>query len=154
MRRGFTLMEIMIVLAIIALLVGISVPGFLRARLTANESAARANLQTISVAMANYHTTSGGAYTGATLNGLATATPPYFDTVLGCAAPPCAKSGYQFAEIAVDTAQTYFIWAEPVNANITGISTFCVTDDGVVRRDPAGADIANRAACLALTPAE
>jgi len=158
MRRGFTLVEIMIVVAIIALLAAIAIPNLLRARLTANEAAAQASLRTISTAMESLRSTTGSyesvAGTDATLGFLGNpgvGVPPYIDTVLGCATPPCAKQGYNFAQIIVEADnQTYVVAGQPLTANVTGIRSFCVTEDGVVRVQAAGGAIASRAACQAL----
>ena len=149
-RKGFTLVEIMIVVAIIALLAAIAIPNLLRARLQANESSAQAALKTIATAEVTFRSANN---TYANLGDLGVANPPYTDAVLGCGgaggAGPCAKAGYNFATTDI-AGETFHASGVPVTANVTGVRSFCVTEDGVVRVDPTGAAIASRAACLAL----
>ena len=53
-RKGFTLVEIMIVVSIIALLAAIAIPNLLAARRTANEAAAKATVRSLSTAAETY----------------------------------------------------------------------------------------------------
>ena len=127
-KRGFTLVEIMIVVAIIALLAAIAIPNLLRARHNANEAAAIAACRTISTAMESYRAAqTPPTYVGATLLALSTATPPYIDTALGSG----AKQGYGFLESGV-TATRYTVTATPVDSGASGTRIFVINESGVI----------------------
>ena len=89
MMKGFTLVEIMIVAAIIALLAGIAIPNLLRARVSAQESAATASLHTLLAGQIQYRATNP---TYGTLAQLGAGNPPYIDTALANG----SKQGYTF----------------------------------------------------------
>ncbi len=128
-RKGFTLVEIMIVVAIIALLAAIAIPNLLRARLNANESAAISALRTVSAAAISFRTVN-AAYPAALTN-LGSATPAYIDTVLGCAPQPCGKQGYSFA--LTGGTNTFTATARPQTYQTTGVRSFFVDETGVIR---------------------
>ncbi len=142
-RKGFTLVEIMIVVAIIALLAAIAIPNLLRARLQANEAAATAALHTISAAQQSFRSANADY---ATLTELGAAAPPYIDIILGCADNTCDKQGYGYTTT-VNDATTFCATAIPTTVDVSGSRSFCVREDGVIRVDPEGAAIATHAAC-------
>lgn len=122
---GFTLVEIMIVVAIIALLAAIAIPNLIRARLSANEAAAETAIRTINTAAQSYRAV--GTTFPASLAVLATATPPYIDSVLGSG----SKNGYNFA--ITSGTNTFSATARPQNFATSGTRSFFVDESGVIR---------------------
>lgn len=131
--KGFTLVEIMIVVAIIALLAAIAIPNLLRARHNANETAAIAMLRTISTSQESYRAAQTPPDYG-TCAQLTGAVPPYLTLTCGT-----ARQGYNFTFVG-DDANTFCTRANPVTSGTTGTRIFAVDGSGVVRGSSAGSD--------------
>ena len=139
-QRGFSLIELLIVVAIILIIAAIAIPNLLRARIASNESSAVASLRTINTAMISYNssypsvgfaanlTTLTGTCTGSVLPTSTNAC--LIDTTLAAG----TKSGYTFN--AAGTSSGYAAWASPLTINTTGVNSFCSVSDAVVREIP------------------
>ncbi len=123
--QGFTLIELMIVVAIIAIIAAIAIPNLLRSRIQSNESAAVGNLRTV-VGAQTAHQAANFSYatTWAELTG---ATPPFLDGVWE--ATP--KSGYSFT--LGGTVNNFICNADPVEVGVTGNKGFFTDSSGVIR---------------------
>jgi type IV pilus assembly protein PilA len=142
-KRGFTLVEIMIVVAIIALLAAIAIPNLLRARHNANEAAAIASLKTISVACESFRAAQTPPTYPATLAvlGAPPTGPAYIDNALAGATASPGKQGYVFTYALVNRNQ-YTCTANPDLPGNTGTRVFFVDESGVIRiNDAAGLPI-------------
>ena len=132
-RHGFTLVEIMIVVAIISLLAAIAIPNLLRARHNANEAAAIAALRTISTACESFRSAQTPPSYPASLSVLGSATPPYIDNSLAAATEAAsAKQGYYYT-YALVSANQFTCTATPAVSGTTGTRIFFVDESGVIR---------------------
>lgn len=133
---GFTLIEILIVMAIIAVLATVSIAALLRARLTANETGAIASLKAIMAGCQLYSLRQEEhVYPNALAELTTPATdPPYLDTALAGG----EKQGYLFT-YERPTAETFAARAAPVTVGITGARYFFVDESGVIRMNQSSA---------------
>ena len=138
-QKGFSLIELLIVVAIILIIAAIAIPNLLRARIAANEASAVGSIRTVNTAMISYNSafpTVGYAANMSALGGTSCNPPTsasgcLIDTQLATG----TKSGYTFTAVGSGgpPSGTYQVVASPLTPNQTGVRYFCSFADAVVR---------------------
>lgn len=139
--KGFSIIELLIVVAIILIIAAISIPNMLRARMAANESSAAASLRTIASAEITYFTTYPNIGYSVNLADLGGAPPCVQSPVSACLLDTVLsagiKSGYLFVETGIASGgpanTNYVTGAAPITPGATGNNGFCSTSEQVLR---------------------
>jgi type IV pilus assembly protein PilA len=148
--RGFSLIELLIVVAIILIIAAIAIPNFLRSRIAANQASAVGSLRTLGTAEMTYASTYNLGYSeqlsylapppsGVVSNDTAAG---LVDNVLGGSGNTAVKSGYVFTYSPGPSVggriYAFTFHADPASMGLTGTNFYFLDESGVIRQNSIG----------------
>jgi prepilin-type N-terminal cleavage/methylation domain-containing protein len=141
-QKGFSLIELLIVVAIILIIAAIAIPNLLRSKIAANQASAVGSLRTLNTSCIAFSTSYGQFPAALTNMGpvasgstASSTSADLIDSVLSAG----TKSGYTFKYTAGNANQSYTITATPITAATTGQNMYFTDQSGVIRVDTSGA---------------
>jgi type IV pilus assembly protein PilA len=164
--KGFSLIELLIVVAIILIIAAIAIPNLMRARMAANDSSAAASVRSINTAEIGYngaYQTIGFPLTLAALGGAAPCTPSaatacLVDDYLATNGNGNGKSGYSFhatgsASPGSAVNDQFYATGTPLGSQ-SGTRAYCSIEDAVLRQQPSSniTLVPSYNACAVLSP--
>ena len=144
-QKGFSLIELLIVVAIILIISAIAIPSYLRSRMQANETSAVGSVRMINTAAMTYSSTYVDVGFPANLSDLGGAAPCTATATSACILENTlsqgTKSGYMFVWTGdgASPSNAYSLTGTPQVVGASGQRMFCTDQTGVIRYDPSGA---------------
>jgi type IV pilus assembly protein PilA len=156
-EQGFSLIELLIVVAIILIIAAIAVPNLIRSKIAANESSATGSVRSIVTAQVAYSSTYGIGFAPSLTTLGSSSVSCAATSTSACLLDPLLasgiKSGYTLATSALGTNNVNFVvTAAPSTPNLTGNRVFCSDETMVLRFQLGGAAPADDLSCEALSP--
>jgi prepilin-type N-terminal cleavage/methylation domain-containing protein len=153
-QKGFSLIELLLVVSVILIISAIAVPNFLRSRMRANEASCIASIRAIDTAAVTYSVAYPDAGFPALLNLLGGVDPCTASPTSACliddALAQGTKSGYAFVWVGdgATPSISFTIAATPQSTGSSGQSTYCSDQTAVIHFDPNGAACTNASQTL------